>query len=77
MEKRKKKKTTTDKKNAHSFFFRGKKNSTQKLKTGVDVTKEPIPVLPTVHYNMGKKELFVFFCTFFFHREEREEGRKK
>ena len=21
--------------------------------TGVDVTRDPVPVLPTVHYNMG------------------------
>lgn len=26
---------------------------TAKIFTGVDVTKEPLPVLPTVHYNMG------------------------
>lgn len=24
-----------------------------KIFAGVEVTKEPIPVLPTVHYNMG------------------------
>src|SRR5690606_4314369 len=26
---------------------------TAKIFAGVDVTKQPIPVLPTVHYNMG------------------------
>lgn len=26
---------------------------TARIFAGVDVTKEPAPVLPTVHYNMG------------------------
>ena len=26
---------------------------TAKIFAGVDITKEPVPVLPTVHYNMG------------------------
>jgi succinate dehydrogenase / fumarate reductase, flavoprotein subunit len=28
-------------------------SETARIFTGVDVTKEPIPILPTVHYNMG------------------------
>lgn len=39
---------------------------------GVDVTKEPIPVLPTVHYNMGgiptnyKGQVSILPALFFF-----------
>jgi len=29
-------------------------SETAKIFAGVDVTNAPIPVLPTVHYNMGK-----------------------
>ena len=28
-------------------------SETAQIFAGVDVTKEPVPVLPTVHYNMG------------------------
>lgn len=28
-------------------------SETAKIFAGVDVAKEPIPVIPTVHYNMG------------------------
>ena len=28
-------------------------SETARIFAGVDVTKEPAPVLPTVHYNMG------------------------
>ena len=37
---------------------------------GVDVTKEPIPVLPTVHYNMGGIPTN-------YHGEVRDQGRRQ
>ena len=42
-------------------------SETAQIFAGVDVTKEPVPVLPTVHYNMGgvptnyKGQVFPFY----------------
>ena len=38
-------------------------SETAAIFAGVDVTKEPIPVLPTVHYNMGGTHTYIHIHT--------------